>query len=82
MGSLKKKVSDAPSTSGMFVVEVNIVSHNNQLVLDTSCGSHICTNVHGLRDTRHLNKGESYLRVGNGARVFYFSQRNLYFDTS
>ena len=27
--SLKKKASYAPSTSGMFVIEVNIVSHDN-----------------------------------------------------
>ena len=42
--SLKKKASDAPSTSGMFIIEVNIVSHDNLWVLDTSCDSHICTN--------------------------------------
>ena len=56
LGSLKKKASDAPSTSSMFVIEVNIVSLNNQWVLDTSCGSHICTNVQGLRNSRQLNK--------------------------
>ena len=60
-GYLKKKASDAPSTLGMFVIEVNIVSHNNQWVLDTGCGSHICTNVRGLRNSRGLNKGESDL---------------------
>ena len=43
--SLKKKASDAPSTLGMFVIEVNTVSHNNQWVLYTGCGFHICTNV-------------------------------------
>ena len=45
LGSLKKKASDAPSTSCMFVIEVNIVSNNNQWILDTGCGSHIRTNV-------------------------------------
>ena len=53
----------------MFAIEVNTVSHNNQWVLDTCCGSHICTNVKRLRNSRQLNKGESNLRVGNGARV-------------
>ena len=55
--SLKKKASKALSTSGMFVIETDIVSNNNQWVLDTSCGSHICTNVQGLRNNRQLNKG-------------------------
>ena len=69
MGSFKKKVSNDPSTSGMFVIEVNNVSHNNQWVLDTGCGSHICTNVQKLRDNRQLNKGDLDLRVGNKVRV-------------
>ena len=42
-GSLKKKASNASFTLGMFFSEVNTISHNNQWVLDTSCGSHICT---------------------------------------
>ena len=45
LGSLKKKASNAPSTSCLFIIEVNTISHNNQWVLDTKCGSHICTNV-------------------------------------
>ena len=69
MGSFKKKASDAPSTSCMFVIEVNTVSNNNQWVLDTGCGSHICTNMQGLRNSRQLNKGESKFLVVNGARV-------------
>ena len=58
-----------PSTSSMFVIEVNTVYNSNQWVLDTGCSSHICTNVQGLRDSRQLNKGESDLQVGNRARV-------------
>ena len=38
-------------------------------VLDTGCGSHICSNVQGLRNRRLLGKNEVDLRVGNGARV-------------
>ena len=48
--SLKKKASDAPFTSSMFVIEVNNVSNNIQWVFDTNCGSHFCTNVQELRD--------------------------------
>ncbi|XP_057522524.1 uncharacterized protein LOC130802527 [Amaranthus tricolor] len=38
-------------------------------VFDTACGSHITSNVHGLKRSRSLSKGEVDLRVGNGARV-------------
>ena len=38
-------------------------------VLDTGCGSHICTSVQGLHKRRNLAKGDVDLRVGNGARV-------------
>ena len=69
MGSLKKKASDTLFTSGKFVIEVNTISNNNQWVLDTSCSSHICINVQGLRNSRQLNKGQLDLLVGNGARV-------------
>ncbi|KAJ8761575.1 hypothetical protein K2173_004351 [Erythroxylum novogranatense] len=68
--SLKqKKASDASTTSGMYVIEVNTVSDHNIWVFDTSCGSHICNDMQGLRDSRQLMKGEVDLRVGNGARV-------------
>ena len=36
---------------------------------NTGCGSHICNDMQGLRNSRKLTKGESDLRVGNGARV-------------
>ena len=67
--SLKKKASNAPSTSGMFVIELHIVSHDNLWVLDIDWGSHICTDMQGLRNSRKLSKGESNLHVGNGVRV-------------
>ena len=35
----------------------------------TGCGSHICSNVQGLRNRRTLARGEVDLRVGNGAKV-------------
>ena len=60
---------DAPTPLGIYVIEVNIVSSGNLWALDTGCGSHICTDMQGLRDNRKLTKGEFDLRVGNGARV-------------
>ena len=73
--SLKKKALDAPFTSGMFVIEVNTICNSNLWVFDTCCGSHIYTDVHGLKNNRQLNKGESNLQVGNGARVIALATR-------
>ena len=67
---LKKKVAcDAPSSSDIYVVKVNTVSPNNIWVYDTSCGSYIWIDMHGLRNIRKLTKGESDFRAGNGAGV-------------
>ena len=67
---LKKKVAyDAPTPSGIYVIEINTVSHGNLWVLDIGFGSHICNDMRGLRDSRKLTMGESDLGVGNGARV-------------
>ena len=65
---LKKKKSSEATTSGIYVIEVNL-STSASWVLDIGCGSHICVNVQGLRSSRSLAKGEVDLRVGNGARV-------------
>lgn len=66
--SMKKKASDAPSTSGIFVIECHSISLDTW-VLDTGCSSHICNDIQGLRNRRRLVKGDSNLRVGNGAKV-------------
>ena len=52
----------------LIVIEVNL-SISTSWVLDTGCGSHICSNVEGLRNRRTLKEGEVDLRVGNEARV-------------
>ena len=54
--------------SNVFVIEVNLVDPTSW-VLDTGCGSHICTDMSGLKDSRVLANGEVDLRVGNGASV-------------
>ena len=68
MEDLKKTKSIKATTSGIYVIEVNL-STSASWVLDIGCGSHICVNVQGLRSSRSLAKGEVDLRVGNGARV-------------
>ena len=60
---------DAPSSSGIYVIKVNIVPHDNIWVYDTSCGSYIWIDMKGLRSSRKLTKGESNFQMGNGARL-------------
>ena len=67
--SKKKVACDAPSSSGIYVIEVNTFFCDNLWVLDISFSSHICNNMQGLKNSRKLMKGESDLRVGNSERV-------------
>ena len=69
MESKKKVAYDAPSSSSIYVIEVNTVSRDNLWALDTGYGSHICNDMQGLRSSRKLTKGESDLQINNGARV-------------
>ena len=69
MESKKKVACDAPSSSGIYVIKVNIVSPNNIWVYETNYGSYIWIDMQGLRSSRKLIKGKSDFRVGNGARV-------------
>ncbi|KAK8600793.1 hypothetical protein V6N12_050641 [Hibiscus sabdariffa] len=65
---VKKAKAVGASVSGIYVIDVNL-STTSSWVLDTGCGSHICTSVLGLHMRRNLAKGDVDLRVGNGARV-------------
>ncbi|KAK8593638.1 hypothetical protein V6N12_045714 [Hibiscus sabdariffa] len=65
---VKKAKAVGASVSGIYVIDVNM-STSSSWVLDTGCGSHICTSVHGLHMRRNLAKGDVDLQVGNGARV-------------
>ncbi|KAL4283555.1 hypothetical protein GQ457_16G031700 [Hibiscus cannabinus] len=65
---VKKAKAVGASVSGIYVIDVHM-STSSSWVLDTGCGSHICTSVQGLHMRRTLAKGDVDLRVGNGARV-------------
>ncbi|KAK8979703.1 hypothetical protein V6N11_027738 [Hibiscus sabdariffa] len=65
---VKKAKAVGASVSGIYVIDVH-VSTSSSWVLDTGCGSHICTSIQGLHTRRNLAKGDVDLRVGNGARV-------------
>ena len=67
--SKNKVACDAPSSSGIYVIMLNTVSLYNIWVCDTSCGSYIWFDMQGPRNSRNLTKGESNLRIGDGARV-------------
>ena len=69
MDYLKKKNKGSRTTSsGIHVIEINL-STSDSWILDTGSGSHICTNVQGLKGSRSLARGKVNIRVGNGARV-------------
>ena len=68
MEDLKKKKGSETTTSGIHVIQFNL-STSTSWVLDTGCGSHICVNVQGLKQSRKLAKGEVDQRLANGARV-------------
>ncbi|VFQ84389.1 unnamed protein product [Cuscuta campestris] len=63
-----KKKEGTTISSEVYVIEVNM-SISSSWVLDTKCGSHICTTMQGLKQSRRLARGEIELRVGNGAPV-------------
>ncbi|KAG8471763.1 hypothetical protein CXB51_036969 [Gossypium anomalum] len=65
---IKKAKASGTSASGIYVIDINL-STTTSWVLDTGCGSHICTSVQGLQRSRTLARGDVDLRVGNGARV-------------
>ena len=67
--SRKEVTYDVPSTLGIYAIKVNTVSPNDIWVYDTSCGSYLWIDMHGLRNNRKLTKGESEFQVGDGVRV-------------
>ncbi|KAJ9556430.1 hypothetical protein OSB04_011044 [Centaurea solstitialis] len=62
---LKKLKANGASTSGTYMIELHSTSASNSWVLDTGCGTHICTNVQGLKRSRKVRRGELDLIMGN-----------------
>ncbi|KAJ9561476.1 hypothetical protein OSB04_006636 [Centaurea solstitialis] len=62
---LKKLKANGASTSGTYMIELHSTSTSNSWVLDTGCGTHICTNVQGLKRSRKVRRGELDLIMGN-----------------
>nr|GEX51895.1 hypothetical protein [Tanacetum cinerariifolium] len=53
------------SHSGMFMIELQNTTTSDSWVLDTGCGTHICTVLQGLNESRRLKHGELNLVMGN-----------------
>ena len=55
------------SSSGIFSIEFHNISTSisRSWVLDTGCGTHICSNLKGLRGSRTVMRGELNLIMGN-----------------
>jgi len=64
-----KKNGKVPTSSGIYVIEVNLATSISDWVLDTGSCAHICANMQALKNRRFLGKGEVQLRVENGASV-------------
>ena len=62
---LKKGKVKVAGTSGMFMIELHSTSTSNSWILDTGCGTHICSDMQGLRQSRKLRHGELNLIMGN-----------------
>ncbi|KAG8478249.1 hypothetical protein CXB51_028152 [Gossypium anomalum] len=65
---IKEAKARGTPASGIYVIDINL-STTTSWVLDTGCGSHICTSAQGLQRSRTLARGDMDLRVGNRARV-------------
>ena len=70
LAKLKQKKASETSSSGIFVIEVNVLLTNStSLVLDIGYGSPICNALQVLRRSRKLDKGEYDVQVTNAAIV-------------
>nr|GEU90936.1 hypothetical protein [Tanacetum cinerariifolium] len=62
---LKDKKVKKGSHSGMFMIELYNTTTSDSWVLDTGCGTYICTVLQGLKKSRRLKHGELNLVMGN-----------------
>ncbi|GKF23258.1 retrotransposon protein, putative, ty1-copia subclass, partial [Tanacetum coccineum] len=62
---LKDEKVEKGGHSGMFMIELHNTTTSDAWVLDTVCGTHICTVLQGLKESRKLKHGELNLVMGN-----------------
>nr|GEZ99131.1 hypothetical protein [Tanacetum cinerariifolium] len=62
---LKDEKVKKGSHSGMFMIELHNTTTSDSWVMDTGCGTYICTVFQGLKERRRLKHGELNLIMGN-----------------
>jgi hypothetical protein len=72
-----KKNGNVPSSSGILIIEINLITSISDWVLDTGSCAHIFSNVQTLKNKRLLGKGEMILLIDNGASVAAVAVRDL-----
>ncbi|KAI3692837.1 hypothetical protein L6452_32661 [Arctium lappa] len=65
---MNKQKANEIGPSGMYTIDL-FTSDSDSWVLDTRCGTHICTTFKGLRSEEKMKPGQIELRMGNGAKV-------------
>nr|GEV73462.1 hypothetical protein [Tanacetum cinerariifolium] len=65
LNDLKDRKVKKGSYSGMFMIELHNATTLDLWVLDTGCGTHICTILQGLKKSRRLKHGELNLVMRN-----------------
>jgi hypothetical protein len=79
----KKKKGSETSTSGINVIEINIVvSSSDSWIFDTGSMIHTCKSLQKLCLTRRFANGELDVRVGNGAKVATISVGTFHLSLS
>ncbi|GJU95199.1 hypothetical protein Tco_1319955 [Tanacetum coccineum] len=62
---LKVKKVEKGSHSRLFMIKLYNTTTSDSWVLDTGCGTHICTILQGLKESRRLKHGELNLVIDN-----------------
>ncbi|KAL0394409.1 UNVERIFIED_CONTAM: hypothetical protein Slati_4407100 [Sesamum latifolium] len=65
-GHWKRECPKLLSSTGTFVIKVNMITNSDSWVLDTGCGAHICNDLQVLKKNRKLSRDEVVLKLGDG----------------
>lgn len=57
------------SQKGTYFIEINESVNSTSLALDIICGSYICNDLQLMTRRSRMERGNTCLRMGNGARV-------------
>ena len=63
----EKKQNSSVAPTGIFTIQNSFAINKISWVLDTGSGTHICNTLQGLRNKRHVAKGEVEFQVADGS---------------